>query len=45
MLYDACISKVAVNAKGERALIEVGFEKADEFDGKHIYRKRIDPTP
>jgi len=45
MLYAACISMVAVNAKGARALIEVDFEKVDEFDGKHIYRKRIDPTP
>ena len=27
-------------AKGARALIEVGFEKVDEFDGKHLYYKR-----
>ena len=42
---DKYMSRVAVNAKGARALIEIGFEKVDEFDGKHIYRKRIDPTP
>ena len=39
----ACSTRT--RAKGARALIEVGFEKVDEFDGKHIYRKRIDSTP
>jgi len=30
----------AKTVKGTRALIEAGFEKVDEFDGVHFYRKR-----
>lgn len=37
---DEFITRVAKTVKGARALIEVGFEKVDEFDGIHIYRKR-----
>jgi len=33
-------TRVAKNVKGARALIEAGFEKVDNFDGVHIYRKR-----
>jgi len=33
-------TRVAKNVKGARALIEAGFEKVDDFDGVHIYRKR-----
>ncbi len=34
------ITRAATSVKGARALIEAGFEKADEIDGVHIYRKR-----
>jgi len=30
----------AKTVKGACALIEAGFERSDEFDGVHIYRKR-----
>jgi len=33
-------TRVAKNVKGARALIETGFEKVDNFDGVHIYRKQ-----
>ena len=33
-------TRAAISVKGARALIEAGFEKADEIDGIHIYRKR-----
>jgi len=32
--------KVAETVEEAKALIENGFEKADEIDGVHIYRKR-----
>ena len=34
------ITRAATSVKGARALIEAGFEKADEINGVHIYRKR-----
>ena len=34
------ITRAATSVKGIRALIEAGFEKADEIGGVHIYRKR-----
>lgn len=34
------VTRVAKTVKEVRALIEAGFEKVDEFDGVHIYRKR-----
>lgn len=34
------ITKVARTVEEARKLIEAGFEKHDEFDGIHIYRKR-----
>jgi hypothetical protein len=33
------VSRAAVNVKGCRALAEAGFEKFDEIDGVHSYRK------
>jgi len=33
-------TRAATSVKGARALIEAGFEKADEIEGVHIYRKR-----
>jgi len=33
-------TRATTSVKGARALIEAGFEKADELDGIHIYRKR-----
>ena len=32
--------KVADNVEGACKLAEAGFEKFDEFDGLHLYRKR-----
>jgi integrase len=37
---DGFITKTATNVEEARALIEAGFEKHDEIDGIHIYRKR-----
>lgn len=36
---DRYITKVASNVEEARELIEAGFTKADEYEGKHIYRK------
>ena len=33
------ITRCAVNVKGCRTLAEAGFEKFDEIDGVHLYRK------
>lgn len=34
------ISRIAETPEDAKKLINAGFTKADEFDGKHIYRKR-----
>jgi hypothetical protein len=39
-LQDKFIVKVAHNLEEASDLAEAGFEKLDEFNGKHIYRKR-----
>jgi len=39
-LQDEFIVKVAHNLEEASDLAEAGFEKFDEFNGKHIYRKR-----
>ncbi len=38
--HNEFITRAATSMKGVRALIEAGFEKVDEMDGIHIYRKR-----
>ena len=38
--HNEYITRAATSVKGARALIEASFEKADEIDGVHIYRKR-----
>ena len=37
---DEYITKVATTTDEACKLIEAGFEKHDEFEGVHIYRKR-----